>query len=281
MENKNIKELKNILRADFTYYIVPIVKKDKCEICESSNDLEVHHLYKFEYMLNDTLKTLNLTNKNQFIELEVNLIKNIMIGLQIRSKYMTLCESCHDNIHMKNKTIKKYNINKNKIKIENIENYKIYKKEMFSKLMLSSDLLNVKLKPEDKQFLVNKYGIIDIDIKQSNWKNFKNDLDKYSKYTTITYKNNGTYIFEKGKNIKKDNKKMMKKTNKEVMLINWIENDWDKKRITCQDVMDILDIGRKSFNILIKSENIIKYFKENRYTISTIKNKKAKYLINY
>jgi hypothetical protein len=69
--------------------------------------------------------------------------------------------------------------------------------------------------------------------------------------------------------------------NDENKLINWLENEWDKKRITLADIRDVLDYGIKTFDKLLKSENIIQYFKEHRYKVGVPKGAKSKYLMKY
>lgn len=147
------------------------------------------------------------------------------------------------------------------------------------KFTLDDKYLNVKLSKEIKKYLVNRYAIIRNDGNCS-WKTFKGDLEHNGYITKTTH--NGTYIYNKD-NINIINNKIVevKKMNNEVIFINWIEKEWDKKRISIQDVKDILDIGTTSFNKLIKSESIVNYFKENRYNIGTVKGGKVKYLKKY
>jgi len=149
-------------------------------------------------------------------------------------------------------------------------------KESFLSIKLEEKFLGKKLTKADKDYLVDKYAIVQFDKKEANWKTFKKDLEinNYIVHNT----NNGTYIYAK-EDFEKINKKGV--VNLAEKLINWLESEWDKKRITCQDVMDILDIGLKSFNKLIQTEAIINYFKEQRYTIGTIKGSKTKYLMKY
>lgn len=96
----NIKDLKGILRNDFDFYILSLVKKEQCEVCDSVNGLEVHHINYFHQLLDDTLIELNLHDKEDFTNSAVNLIRNVMLGKQIKCEYLTLCENCHSNIHI-------------------------------------------------------------------------------------------------------------------------------------------------------------------------------------
>lgn len=143
------------------------------------------------------------------------------------------------------------------------------------KFILDEKYLNIKLSKELKQELINTYASYEGDG-ICNWKSFKKDLE-YNNYILKT-NSHGTYIYEKDKinnNIEVEKMKIEEK------FIKWIENEWDKKRISIQDVKDILDIGTTSFNKMIKSETITSYFKENRYNIGTVKGGKVKYLKKY
>lgn len=140
---------------------------------------------------------------------------------------------------------------------------------------LDNKYIGVKLSNEDKKELVNKYGVYYFNMESINWKTFKKDLKRSD--LIVKVEAHGTYIYKEGQEIKKDVKKM----ENENLLVSWIENEWDKSRITIQDVKDILDMGTKTFNKLMKSETIIEYFKNNRYTICTPKGTKTKYLKKY
>lgn len=140
--------------------------------------------------------------------------------------------------------------------------------------------IGVKLSTEDKKYLVDRYASRWCDKKSINWQTFRRDLKLAGLVVKTT--NNGTYIYHKDDVIISEDKKVtVKKKDKSDVLINWIENKWDKSSITIQDIRDILDIGAKSFDNLIKSEKIIGYFKANRYTICSPRGTKTKYLRKY
>lgn len=90
-------DLTKYLRDDFTTYIIPLVKKDRCEICNSEINLEVHHVYPFSFMIDDTLKELGLENKDvdEYTDIELLNIREKMMGKHLRYKYQTLCRDCH------------------------------------------------------------------------------------------------------------------------------------------------------------------------------------------
>ncbi len=139
------------------------------------------------------------------------------------------------------------------------------------------EYLGKKLTKEDKDYLVNKYSIVPHDKKKATWQTFLKELEK-NDYIVKT-NSHGTYIYEKD-NENKINMEVKKMSMGE-KFTQWIENEWDKKRISIQDVKDILDIGTTSFNKMVKSESIISYFKDNRYNIGTVKGGNVKYLKKY
>lgn len=148
----------------------------------------------------------------------------------------------------------------------------------YIKIDLDDKYIGKKLTSNDRKYLVDIFGTIHFNKKEATWNTFKKDLEANLYYVHTT--SNGIYIF----NEEQHEKSKVKKVRGSCMndkFINFLENEWDKKRITCQDVMDILDIGRKTFDKLIKDEEIIKYFQEKRYKVGTIKNSKTKYLMKY
>lgn len=140
--------------------------------------------------------------------------------------------------------------------------------------------IGVKLSKENKEYLVDRYALQWYGKKSISWQTFKYDLDRAGLIAKTNL--HGTYIYKKDDvKILEDKVVEVKKMNNEDKFIDWIENEWDKKRISIQDVKDILDIGTTSFNKMIKSESIVNYFKENRYNIGTVKGGKVKYLKKY
>jgi len=145
---------------------------------------------------------------------------------------------------------------------------------------MDEEYIGVKLSKEDKEYLVDRYALQWYGKKSISWQTFKYDLDKADLIVKTDL--HGTYIYKKDDvKILDDEVVEVNKMNNEDKFIDWIENEWDKKRISIQDVKDILDMGTTSFNKLIKSESIVNYFKENRYNIGTVKGGKVKYLKKY
>ena len=91
-------QLREKLRMDFSKYIRPIKMKEHCEVCGTTENLELHHLDQFIFTLEETLKELNLEEKDcdKYKENELKNIRNVMLGKQLKQSYLTLCTSCHD-----------------------------------------------------------------------------------------------------------------------------------------------------------------------------------------
>jgi len=95
--------LKSYVRNKFKKYVRPLLIKDKCECCEETVGLELHHLKSFSDLLDECLNRLGYTYykyKNDYTNEELDNIVNWMIGVQMKIKYITLCEKCHGNVHL-------------------------------------------------------------------------------------------------------------------------------------------------------------------------------------
>jgi hypothetical protein len=94
--------LRTYLRNKLTTRLIPLLKKDKCEVCGATDDLEVHHVKLFSKLLDETLAELGLEYRKEIEEYsteELNLITYVVLGKHLDIKYLTLCDNCHDNIH--------------------------------------------------------------------------------------------------------------------------------------------------------------------------------------
>lgn len=157
----NIETLKHRLRSEYTKYIIPMVKKCECEICKSKENLIVHHEYAFAKQLEDILDELDL-KKDEFSEKEVEIIKMMMLGSQIKYRNVTLCKDCHTKIHSENGgfacvTDNYKNYYKNKEEMKKVE-------EKLKSINLKPyllKLLNKRLYKEDQKELIDKLNIRD------------------------------------------------------------------------------------------------------------------------
>lgn len=89
-----IEELKNRCRSEFSYYIRPLVIKDKCEICGCNEKLEVHHDIQFSVLLKESMKELtlyldSLIGKKLNKEEQQELIK--IVDVRIDGKQLKSC----------------------------------------------------------------------------------------------------------------------------------------------------------------------------------------------
>lgn len=133
--------------------------------------------------------------------------------------------------------------------------------------------IGVKLNKELKDELVYNYGIKHLEKDNKvNFTNLKKDLVKMG-YVVKIYKgkNSGTYIFNKGQEIKKDSIKEIKKMDELNIVCDWLLSRWDRVRIDCKSVMDALDIGKKTWNKVINSNEFELFLKENRIKIKKVK----------
>ena len=94
--------LEQFLRGKISTLFVPLIKKDKCEICNSKDRLHLHHMKPFAVMLEETLDELDLRyhkDKNNYTDIEIKNITNNILGKHLDSYYLTLCKDCHSHLH--------------------------------------------------------------------------------------------------------------------------------------------------------------------------------------
>ena len=99
ISNMDRKDLENILRSDFANNIRPMVIQEHCEKCGSSHNLIVHHNTRFCKLVDKTLSDLHIETSN-YSESQVKIIKNYILGLQLKTKLITLCNDCHTQLHI-------------------------------------------------------------------------------------------------------------------------------------------------------------------------------------
>lgn len=97
--------LREYLRNDFQDYIRPIIVKDACDFCGSSDHLNLHHIDRFHNLLMETLEELKLQelDTDDYDEMELKSIRNFMLAKQVKAEYKTLCRDCHMKLHNKEK----------------------------------------------------------------------------------------------------------------------------------------------------------------------------------
>lgn len=105
--------LREYLRNEWSEYIRPLMVKDKCEFCGCDKNLHLHHIDRFHNLLVETLEELQLQELDIefYDEMELKQISNFMLAKQIKSKYKTLCKTCHLKLHNKEKHSEEYKNN--------------------------------------------------------------------------------------------------------------------------------------------------------------------------
>ena len=98
--------LREFLRDEWKDYLRQFLIKDKCEECEETEKLELHHASaRFEELLFETLRELKLKEKDtdDYSEKELKLISELMLGKQIKIVHKTLCKIHHKKAHDEDK----------------------------------------------------------------------------------------------------------------------------------------------------------------------------------
>ena len=93
------------LRGHVANKIRPLYIKSKCEHCNSTDDLHLHHVKPFVKMVDKVLHKLNLELKDSddYTEQERYLIVSCVLSEHLNGEYLTLCPQCHHNVHEGNK----------------------------------------------------------------------------------------------------------------------------------------------------------------------------------
>ena len=93
------------LRAHVATKIRPLFIQLKCEHCNSTDDLHLHHVKSFVKMVDKVLHKLNLELKDSddYTEQERYLIVSCVLSEHLNGEYLTLCPQCHHNVHEGNK----------------------------------------------------------------------------------------------------------------------------------------------------------------------------------
>ena len=90
------------IRSKTSQYLRDLIIKDKCEICDSIDNLELHHIKAFAVIMNECLETLGYDRHDDtesYTDVELINIVNWMLGAQLQSTYSTLCQTCHTDWH--------------------------------------------------------------------------------------------------------------------------------------------------------------------------------------
>ena len=85
--------------------IRPLFIQSKCEHCNSTDDLHLHHVKPFVKIVDKVLNKFNLELKDSddYTEQERYLIVSCVLSEHLNGEYLTLCPQCHYNVHEGNK----------------------------------------------------------------------------------------------------------------------------------------------------------------------------------
>ena len=180
--------LQYYLRRVLGQKFIPLVKKDRCELCYSTDNLEVHHDTQFIHMLEDTLELFNLKYQelDKYSEEELMLIRLTMFGMHLENKYLTLCDVCHKEIH-KNKR-------KNSIIVSKFKKQRIQERQIdILKNYIENNIIDKKLfKNERNDFyncLINLNHIVKNSHRSIGINNIKNMFKEFNiEYEINSYK---------------------------------------------------------------------------------------------
>lgn len=93
------------LRTHVATKIRPLFIQTKCEHCDSTDNLHLHHVKPFVKIVDKVLNKFNLELKDSddYTEQERYLIVSCVLAEHLNGEYLTLCPSCHHNVHELNK----------------------------------------------------------------------------------------------------------------------------------------------------------------------------------
>lgn len=127
--------------------------------------------------------------------------------------------------------------------------------------------LDTKLNTDTKNEVTLRYAY-NLGYKEVKFPMFEKQLNTLSKKYKVV-KENGTYIKDKnyqtGKKVERRNDENMN------LVIDWLENKWDKVRIPVTEVRDILDLGRRTYDKILKDQEFKEWLKENNIEMTKIK----------
>lgn len=128
--------------------------------------------------------------------------------------------------------------------------------------------INKKLTAKDKEELTLMYAY-NLGYKEIKYTHFCKQLNNISEKYKIITTNKGSYIRNKDY-VQKNMEKLRKEKNMDTVE-NWLLNDWDKVRIPVNEVRDILDLGRKSYEKIVKDTEFIEWLNKNNIEMTKIK----------
>lgn len=96
----NMKEqLKKQFRKEFDKYIIPLFKEQCCSRCGSKEKLHLHHETQFSQIFEKGWKMFDIDNNTA--QENIDMFSSWMLGEQLKTNMITLCEECHLHEHGK------------------------------------------------------------------------------------------------------------------------------------------------------------------------------------
>ena len=153
------------LRGHVAAKIRPLFIQSKCEHCNSTDDLHLHHVKPFVKMVDKVLNKLNLELKDSddYTDQERYLIVSCVLSEHLNGEYLTLCPQCHHSVHELNKKRRASLSDEQKLRLKQIrlEQKEKLKQQHLDELNqqrkeLLDQHLNVKLSNEEFKALTEK-----------------------------------------------------------------------------------------------------------------------------
>ena len=92
------------LRRRSQSILVELYKVNNCEICDSIDALHLHHTENLNDMVRRCAEELGIEfydNKKDYSKLDLINMKDKLLGMEIKSCFVTLCSTCHRKEHIK------------------------------------------------------------------------------------------------------------------------------------------------------------------------------------
>lgn len=82
--------------------ITSALKKNKCNVCKATNNLELHHIYEFEDMVIDAHKLAKIIRyqyEENYTKENLRLLTFIVRGMHTKTNTITVCTECHKKLY--------------------------------------------------------------------------------------------------------------------------------------------------------------------------------------
>ena len=184
------------LRGHVAAKIRPLFIQSKCEHCDSTDDLHLHHVKPFVKIVDKVLNKFNLELKDSedYTDQERYLIVSCVLSEHLNGEYLTLCPQCHHNVHEGNKKRRASLSDEQKLRLKQLrferkEKLKQQKLDALKqqRVELIDQQLNVRLSSQEFKALAEKLNF------RRDGRMLKNPFDEIQElgYTIIKKRING------------------------------------------------------------------------------------------